>query len=141
MPAEAKNGHERSKCARLKRALYGTRAAAASWADHYTAILEKNGFVRGRSNPCLFYLASRKILTLVHGDDFLSTASGPNLKWMDGVLRGQLEVKTETLGPKSEAGMKQQMLFLNRVVSWENGGIRYEADPRHAEIIIAQLDL
>ena len=29
----------------------------------------------------------------------------------------------------------QQMKFLNRIISWEAGGIRYEADPRHQAII------
>ena len=122
-------------------AVYGTRAAAASWAEHYTSVLEANVFVRGMSNPCLFHHRSRNILTMVHGDDFLSTASGVNLKWLDVVLRTKLEVKTELLGPKNEEIAKQQIMFLDRVVSWEEGGLRYEPDPRHAEIIIAQLGL
>ena len=80
-------------------------------------------------------------MTLVHGDDFLSTASGSALSWLNNVLKSELEVKTEVLGPDGEAGCKQQIQFLNRVLSWESSGIRYEADPRHAEIIINQLGL
>ena len=37
--------------------------------------------------------------------------------------------------------MKQQLMFLNRVVTWEEKGIRYEPDPGHAEIVITQCGL
>ncbi len=33
------------------------------------------------------------------------------------------------------------MKFLNRVIRWTEGGLEYEADPRHAELIIKQLGL
>ena len=31
------------------------------------------------------------------------------------------------------------MTFLGRVLTWEESGIRYEADPRHAELVIQDL--
>ena len=33
------------------------------------------------------------------------------------------------------------MIFLGRVITWEESGIRYEADPRHAELVIQDLGL
>ena len=102
LPAEAAQGGDHSKCAKLKKALYGTRAAAASWAECYSGILLKNGFVQGKSSPCLFYNKEYDILTLVHGDDFLSTASGSALRWLGSVLKSELEVKTEVLGPEGD---------------------------------------
>jgi hypothetical protein len=71
----------------------------------------------------------------------MSTAKGSDLVWLEEVLKKKLAVKTELLGPASEKGAKQQLMFLNRVLTWETGGVRYEADPRHAEIMIAQLAL
>ena len=65
----------------------------------------------------------------MHGDDFLSTATGPALAWLNGVLGKELDVKTEVLGPAGESGCLQQLMFLNRVLTWESAGIRYEADP------------
>ena len=141
LPKEAEFGDDPSKCAKLKKALYGTRAAASSWADCYTEILVNNGFRQGKSSPCLFFNEQKAILTLVHGDDFMSTGSAKSLEWLEEVLKGKLEVKTEVLGPAGESRCKEQIRFLNRVLSWESGGIRYEADPRHAEIIINQLGL
>ncbi len=43
------------------------------------------------------------------------------------------------LGPGKEDD--KNIRILNRVVHWESEGIRYEADHRHAEIIIRELGL
>ena len=141
LPQEAEFGDDPTKCAKLRKALYGTRAAASSWADCYSDILIKNGFRQGKSSPCLFYHEERKIMTLVHGDDFMSTGPMKSLGWLEAILKSKLEVKTEILGPQSEERCKDQVQFLNRVISWESKGIRYEAGPRHSEIIVNQLGL
>ena len=139
LPEEADGGGDPNKCARLLKSLYGTRSAASNWAECYTELLMKNGFTRAKSNPCLFHHRGRDILTMVHGDDFLSTADGNGLDWMESILKKELEVKTERCGPAKEQGYKSQVRFLNRVISWESHGIRYEPDPRHAEIIVNQM--
>ena len=51
------------------------------------------------------------------------------------------DIKTELLGPDPEKGELSELRFLNRVVTWHEHGIDWEADPRHAELIIQQLDL
>ena len=44
------------------------------------------------------------------------------------------------MGPNE--GEVQQLKILNRITSWDgNRGIVYEADPRHVEIIVEQLEL
>ena len=43
------------------------------------------------------------------------------------------------LGPGKED--LQQVRVLNRVLTWTKDGISYEADPRHAEIVIDELGL
>ena len=136
LPEEA--GHGPGKCARLLKSLYGTRDAATNWSKAYTDILESIGFEVGVSNPCLFKHKSRSITTLVHGDDFLSAASDEDLEWMKSELGKNLEIKTQKIGRKEKT---QQMTFLGRVITWEESGIKYEADPRHAEIVIQSLGL
>ena len=59
----------------------------------------------------------------------LSAGESKDLAWLDAVLRKELEVKTQLLGPESEKGERHQISFLNRIVSWEAAGIRYEPDP------------
>ena len=34
----------------------------------------------------------------------------------------------------------RELRVLNRVLSWRSGGIQFEADPRHEEILISELE-
>ena len=55
-------------------------------------------------------------------------------------LEKRYQVKTQMLGPDS--CHQQEIKILNRIVQWRGeSGIVYEADPRHAELIIEQLQL
>ena len=49
----------------------------------------------------------------------------------------EFEIKTKVLGP--EKRHLQEVRVLNRVLSWTATSITYEADHRHAEIIIRDL--
>ena len=48
-------------------------------------------------------------------------------------------IKTEVLGQGPED--KQQVRVLNRILTLTKNGVEYEADPRHAEIVIQDLGL
>ena len=61
---------EEGKCARLKKAMYGTRDAVQSWQVTYRWAHEDCGFTVGRAAPCIMYHAERNIRLVVHGDDF-----------------------------------------------------------------------
>ena len=123
----------------LNLSLYGTRDAAMNWAAKYTEVLKKAGFAVGTASPCNFYHAARDISTTVHGDDFTSTGTARDLQWLDMKLREEFEMKTEVFGP--DPGQKRQARILNRIITWEDDGMHYEADQRHAEIIIDELGL
>ncbi len=123
----------------LNLSLYGTRDAAVNWAKTFTGNLEKIGFIVGSASPCNFYHAEKEISLTVHGDDFTSTGCEASLRWLDAQLKAKYEVKTEFLGPKPEHA--KQVRILNRVISWEATGITYEADQRHAEIIVKAMDV
>ena len=56
------------------------------------------------------------------------------------MMKAEYEVKVRgLLGPDKDDD--KSITILNRCVEWTPQGIRYEADPRHVEILISQLDL
>ena len=77
----------------------------------------------------------------VHGDDFTSTGAEADLRWLDAQLKGKYEIKSKYLGPTPHEGQLQELRILNRVITWTDRGITYEADPRHAELLIQELQL
>ena len=140
LPNEDKEAGDEQKCGKLKYSMYGTRDAAQNWYHEYSSQLTNIGFQQGQATPCVFYHPDRGIRTYIHGDDYVSTGKPQDFKWMKMQLESKYTVKTETLGPGPEH--KQQVKILNRIVSWgDTRGLTYEADPRHTEIIIKQLQL
>ena len=72
---------------KLEASLYGTRDAPTNWQDE----VKKS---QGRYNPCMFHHPERCILSLVHGDDFVSAAGPEELKCMKAKLKERFEIKT-----------------------------------------------
>ena len=59
---------------------------------------------------------------------------------MDARTNGEkYEIKTHYFGPKS--GMKDEIQILNRTLRWTKEGLTYEADQRHAEIVIKDMNM
>ena len=131
---------EEGMCGRLNRSMYGTRDAAANWEDKYSSHLESMGFARGKSSPCTFFHLQRGIRCVVHGDDFTFLANESELKWCTDMMKAEYEVKVRgLLGPDKHDD--KQMTILNRCIEWRKNEIWYEADPRHAEILVRELGL
>ena len=120
---------------KLRLNLYGTRDGAINWQEHLSAHLVRLGFKRGIGHPSIFWHGSRKIMCLVHGDDYFSAGNGADLTWFEGELRKEYGLKTQKLGP----GATEEGKVLNRIVRWKNDGWELEADPRHSELIREQL--
>ena len=62
----------------LKKSLYGIRDAPAKWEAAIKEVMPKIGFIRAKSNSCLYYHEEGQIRVEVHGNDF--TALGPKSK-------------------------------------------------------------
>ena len=78
--------------------------------------------------------------TVVHGDDFTTLATGHNIQWLVGELQKHFLIKNRgTLGPDSDD--LKDIRVLNRIVSWCSDGIRYEADQRHAAMLVKAFNL
>ena len=75
---------------------------------------------------------------VVHGDDFIVAGDGDDLDWSSQKLNEKLElVQKARLGP----GYDSEATVLNRCVTYIDSGLTLEADPRHAELAVAELGL
>ena len=126
-----------------KKTLYGTRDAAVCWEMEVTRVMVTIlSFTQGRSSPCLFFLEDRNLRVEVHGDDFEALGSVEDVAWLATELaKIWMIVDRGTLGPPGTAGTVQEMRHLNRLITWDQQGITWEADPRHAGLIIQELGI
>ena len=98
------------------------------------------GFVNGKASPCIFYNQDRDTRVVIHGDDFTILGTEENLEWFRKKIQTKFEIKFRgRMGP-DPTDMKS-IRILNRIVTWTSEGIEYEADQRHAEIIVQQMGL
>ena len=132
-------------CGKLNRSMYGTQDASRNFQKDWNQVLANHDFEIGALRPATVKHKSRNMWGMVHGDDFLVLANDTGLRFMDEVLRSKCKVRWEaTLGqdPKDD----KQMFFLNRLVQLvkrEDGEFQMEveADARHSELIVRQLNL
>ena len=133
--------YQEGMCGKLEHWMYGTRGAASKWEDHYSNIMVNAGFVKGIATPCTFSHKDRDVRCVVHhGDDFTATGNDRQLDWFEKMLKDSFDVKLRGRlgsGPKD----LQEIRILNRVARRTPDGFEWEADPRHAEIIIKEMGL
>ena len=125
----------------LLQSLYGTRDASANFQEEIRKVLCRSGFARGRYNPSTYYHPEMRIKAMVHGDDFVSTGTREALQWFRSVLEARFEISTTVIGSNQKAGEVQEAKVLNRIIRMDKDGWHYEADQRHAELIIKTLNL
>ena len=130
------------KCGKLRRSLYGFRDAPALWEAYLADELEKIGFVRGKSSAATFHHPKWNVRAVVHGDDFsFAGYSSGLLRVRKAIDQAFLLKDVGTLG--WDEGDVQELRILNRIVTLikneKESGISYEADPRHAELLVAAL--
>ena len=123
----------------LMKSLYGTRDAATNWQEEVAKAMKGWGFRRGLSNPCLYWHREKGLKALVHGDDFGAAGSRSGIAWFKGKLGERFGIKTTTVGLGPEEEREGRML--NRIVAVSEDGWSYEADQRHAELIVQGLGL
>ena len=125
-------------CWKLKRCLYGTRDAPAQWEALYIAKLQEMGFTVGSASANCLYNPKLNVQCVVHGDDFTFSGSDQSLDLVEAQMKKAFLCKVEgRLG--GEPHDLKQARILNRVITWNDWGIQYEADPRHAEVLVREL--
>ena len=132
--------YEPGMCGKLVKSMYGTRDAARNWEKEYTGFMRDAGFKQGLASPCAFYHQDRNIRAAIHGDDFTLLGHKQDLDWFRNKIKGKYSVKFRgRLGPGSDDD--KSIRILNRIAEWREDSIRYEADQRHAELIVKHLGL
>ena len=125
---------------KLERCMYGTRDAGAIWETCYVDCLVGMGFTQGVGSPCCFYHSKWKVSVVVHGDDFSALGTSDSLDKYEAGLRNSFECKMRgRLG--SEPDDLKEIRMLNRIIRIVPGGLLYEADPRHAELLAKSMGL
>ena len=122
----------------------GTRDAALNWQQTLSDHLVENGFIRGVGHPSVFHHGTRDVWTLVHGDDYCSAGTSTDLDWMESMLADKYQIKTQRIGHGKTIDGKNKSIegqVLNRVVRYTPNGFEFEADLRHAELVVEQLGL
>ena len=119
--------------------MYGTRDAALNWHEEYSIKLMAAGYVRGVANPCLFRHKGDNMSVMVHGDDFVAVGPKDATAKLQKTLESAYNIKRETMGDGE--GEVRDIRVLNRIVRRESDGYRVEADLRHAELVIKELNL
>ena len=131
---------EPGTCGVLNMSLQGTRDAAQNLEFEYSEFLTSIGFTKGRASPCLFFKKQCNLRLAVHGDDF--TLLGPinDLHGFQTEIKKKFETKVRGI-IGCEPDDDKSIRILNRVIEWTDRGIEYEADQRHAEIIVRDAKL
>ena len=62
------------------------------------------------------------------------------MDWMKSAMGEKYEL-TESARPGPSSCDDKEVRVLNRIVRWTSEGVEYEADPRHVEQIVRDLDL
>jgi len=130
-----------SKCGRLVRHMYGTRAAADGWQEEYsTFLVETLKFAQGTASPCVFRHSTRQMVMTVHGDDFTTVGPKVDLDWLEAQMQEHYEL---TIQPRMGPGPQdaKEAVILNRIIRWTESGIEYEADPRQVEKLVVETGL
>ena len=76
---------------------------------------------------------------MVHVDDFISSGTQTSLSWFKTKLEGRFVVKSKVIGSADDE--ETECRVLNRIIRRCGDGWEYEADQRHAELIVKSLDM
>ena len=89
---------------------------------------------KGVADPIAFYHPGEGMRCVVHGDEFTFLGWESDLEEMAKRLREHYQLKVRgILG--GEPGDVEEITILNRKLTWRANEMKYEADPKHAEII------
>jgi len=130
----------KGQCGRLRRWLYGMRQAASAWERDYSDKLAAIGFAKGIAAPTVFYWEERGVRCVAHGGDFTFSGKQSDLLYIKSKMEESYELKMRAmLG--DDFGDDKEITILNRLISWKEGCIHYEADPKHVFEILKYFNL
>ena len=103
--------------------------------------MQQLGFIQSKYNASLYYNPSSDVRVLVHGDDFVAVGDRGRVGEFRKRIAARFTVKDKVVGPRSDLGEIRETRILNRIIRVTPKGWEYEADQRHADIIVQELNL
>ena len=110
------------------------------WQERVAEHLTEIGSQRSPAFPSLYHHVERKLCTLVHGDDYVTSGTKDQVKWLQQELEKTFKIKTDILG-YDDKDVKAEAKVLNRLTKASAEEWTLEADPRHAELLIEDLQI
>ena len=77
---------------KLELCLYGIRDAARGWQECLASHLVEVGFDRGVAHSCVFKHSEWNLITVVHGDDYVTSGPPEGLYKMQKALEARFEL-------------------------------------------------
>ena len=122
----------------LNKAMNGTREASKCWGEKV-----KGTMVHAvETVPGIYRHEEWDVTVSCHGDDFLAEGCTDGLDRLDAVMTKGFEVKIlPRIGAQESGGMVQEGRHLHRLIKWTPDGFTWQADPKYAQQLVADLGL
>ena len=78
---------------------------------------------------------------MVHGDDFIAVGYRDRVETFRNQIANRFTVKDKIIGLREDLGELREARVLNRILRVRHDGWEYEADQRHADLIVSELGL
>ena len=123
----------------LQQSLYGTRDAAVNFQNEVKRMMQKFGYVQAKYNASLYYHPATGVRVMVHGDDFVAVGWRSAVRDFRKQVASRFTVQDKMLGGRTDLGEIKETRILNRIVRVTAEGWEYEADQRHADLIVREM--
>ena len=124
---------------KLRKALYGTRPAAASWRDELRKGLVSCGLNVGTVSRCYFHNELCSVAVTVHGDDIFVAGPRQDFAKMVATLKKRWETRDQMI--RSKLCDQKELRILNRTLRWCKDGLVFAANLRHGREVVDELGL
>ena len=135
VPAEFRTTHVR----KLRKALYGTRPAAASWRDELRKGLVSCSLTVGTVSRRCFHNELCSVARTVHGGDIFVAGPRQDIAKMVATLKKRWETRDQMIGPKHDD--QKELRIPNRTLRWCKVGFVFAANFRHGREVVDELGL
>ena len=135
VPAEFRATH----VGKLRKALYGTRLAAASWRDELRKGVVGCCLTVGTVSRCCFRNESSSVAGTVQGADIFVAGLRQDLAEMGTTLKKRWETRDQMIGSRPDD--QKELHILNRTLRWCKDGLVFAANLRHAGEVVDELGL
>ena len=124
----------------LRKALYGTRGAPQLWAEEVQRVMTGLGFLERQIAAIGLLPQKAEHAGCCARGRFSSIREGGRLGWLAGELANTFDFSKVIL--ENTSLDKHEAKYLDQIIRWTTGNkVEYEADPRHADILLQEWGL